>query len=117
MDAVSRFPEIRVVDEVTDAPQAVESISRHKPDIVILDIQMPGGNGIDVLEAIKKNKPTPFVIMFTNYPYPQYRRKCMEAGADFFFDKSLEFDALTNTLKNLIFHFGCDPHFQDRAAL
>jgi DNA-binding NarL/FixJ family response regulator len=117
MDVVSRFQEIRVVDEVSDAPQAVESIARHKPDIVILDIQMPGGSGIEVLKTIKKNKPSPIVIMFTNYPYPQYRAKCMEAGADFFFDKSLEFDALTETLKNLIFLFGCDPHFYNRDAV
>ncbi len=117
MDAVSRFQEIRIVDEVADAPQAVESVAKHKPDVVILDIQMPGGSGIEVLEAIKKNKPAPFVIMFTNYPYPQYRKKCMEVGADFFFDKSLEFDALTDTLKNLVFHFGYDPRFQNRDAV
>ena len=117
MDAVSRYQEFRIVDEVTDAPQAIESVARHKPDIVILDIQMPGGSGIDVLEAIKGNKPSPIVIMFTNYPYPQYRTKCMEAGADFFFDKSLEFDALTDTLKNLAFQFGSVTRLENRDAV
>jgi len=41
------------------------------------------------------------VIVFTNYPYPQYRRKCIDAGADFFFDKSTEFDKVTEVLKQL----------------
>ena len=116
MDAVSRFPEFRIVDEVTDARQAVESVVRHKPDVVILDIQMPGGSGIDVLESIKQHQPSPVVIMFTNYPYPQYRTKCMESGADFFFDKSLEFDALIETLKNLAFQLGGDTGLRDRDA-
>ena len=106
MDTARRFQEIRIVGQAEDVPQAVESVAKLKPDVVILDIQMPGGSGIDVLETIKKNKPSPIVIMFTNYPYPQYRKKCLAAGADFFFDKSLEFDALTDTLKNLIVYLG-----------
>ena len=106
MDTTRRFQEIRIVGQAEDVPQAVESVAKFKPDVVILDIQMPGGSGIDVLETIKKNKPSPIVIMFTNYPYPQYRKKCLAAGADFFFDKSLEFDALTDTLKNLIVYLG-----------
>jgi DNA-binding NarL/FixJ family response regulator len=106
MDTVRRFQEIRIVGHAEDVPHAVESVAKLKPDVVILDIQMPGGSGIDVLETIKKSKPSPIVIMFTNYPYPQYRKKCLAAGADFFFDKSLEFDALTDTLKNLIVYLG-----------
>ncbi len=106
MDTVRRFQDIRIVGHAEDVPQAVESVATLKPDVVILDIQMRGGSGIDVLETIKKNKPSPIVIMFTNYPYPQYRKRCLAAGADFFFDKSLEFDALTDTLKNLIVHLG-----------
>jgi DNA-binding NarL/FixJ family response regulator len=105
-DTVRRFQEIRIVGHAGDVPQAVESVAKLRPDVVILDIQMPGGSGIDVLETIKKSKPSPIVIMFTNYPYPQYRKKCLAAGADFFFDKSLEFDALTDTLKNLIVYLG-----------
>jgi DNA-binding NarL/FixJ family response regulator len=36
--------------------------------------------------------------MLTNYPYPQYRKKCIEAGADYFFDKSTEFDRIIDTI-------------------
>jgi DNA-binding NarL/FixJ family response regulator len=39
------------------------------------------------------------VIMLTNYPYPQYRKKCADAGADFFFDKSTEFDKIAEVFK------------------
>ncbi|GAI28344.1 unnamed protein product, partial [marine sediment metagenome] len=60
------------------------------------------GNGIKVLEAIKKNLQSPKVIIFTNYPYPQYRKRYMDAGADFFFDKSTEFEKLVDTVKYLV---------------
>ena len=79
------------------------AIRRLKPDVVILDIHLPGSSGIEVLEAIKKDKPAPIVIMFTNYPYPQYRKRCMDLGADFFFDKSTEHEKLTEVFKRLLY--------------
>jgi len=78
--------------------QAIEHIRQQGPDVVILDIKMPGGNGIDVLNEIEKNDQVPVVIMLTNYPYPQYKKKCMDAGADFFFDKSREFEKVIEVL-------------------
>jgi DNA-binding NarL/FixJ family response regulator len=63
---------------------------------------MPGGNGIEVLREVKKMSPAPSVIMFTNYAHAQYRKKCEEAGADFFLDKSTEFDKLPQTLEHLL---------------
>jgi len=43
----------------------------------------------------------PLVIIFANYPYPQYRKKCKQAGADFFFDKATEFQRINEVLKML----------------
>ena len=39
--------------------------------------------------------------MLTNYPYPQYKKKCMDAGADFFFDKSREFEKVIEVLSGI----------------
>ena len=72
-----------------------------KPFLLLLDIRMPKGNGIEVLEILKKMPNSPTIIMFTNYPYYQYRKRCMDAGADFFFYKALEFDKLLDTVRNL----------------
>jgi DNA-binding NarL/FixJ family response regulator len=55
---------------------------------------MPDGSGIDVLQNIKQGEAAPIVIILTNYPFPGYRQKCMQAGADFFLDKSTEFDQI-----------------------
>jgi len=73
---------------------------------------MPGGSGIDVLRSIKKDRPAPIVMMLTNYPYPQYRKRCMDVGADCFFDKSSEFNMVTDALKQII----QDSHTQQCAG-
>jgi len=92
---------VEIVGEVDDAPQAMDRIRALKPQLVILDIRMPHGSGIDVLRDIKLEKPAPIVIMLTNYPYPQYRDSCLAAGADFFFDKSTEFNRLAAVIDSL----------------
>ena len=99
---LSDLEKIEIVGEAGDAEEAIQSIRKVKPDVVILDIRMPGGNGIGVLQAIRKEKMNVKVIMLTNYPYPHYRKKCMEAGADFFFDKSSEFRKIREVLHQWI---------------
>ena len=99
---LSDLPGVQIVGQAGEGLQAAKLIRKLKPDVVMLDIRMPGGNGIDVLKNIKKDEPAPTVIMLTAYPYPQYRKKCLEAGADYFFDKSTEFNKVTKVLKQLV---------------
>jgi DNA-binding NarL/FixJ family response regulator len=94
---------VTVIGESGNAQEATDAILGQKPDVVLLDIHLLNdGSGIDVLQTLKKTKPAPAVIVLTNYPYPQYRQKCLEAGADFFFIKSTEFDQVVPALKQLI---------------
>jgi DNA-binding NarL/FixJ family response regulator len=85
---------IEVVGQAENVAEAISAIRILKPDAVILDIRMPGGSGIDVLQNIKQDDLAVLVIVLTNYPYPVYRQKCLQAGADFFLDKSTEFDQI-----------------------
>ena len=94
--------EVDIVGMSGNSSEVIESIKALKPDIVILDIRMPGDNGISLLETIKKEKNSPIVIMFTNYPYLQYRKKCMDLGADHFFYKAIEFEKLVVLIKNMV---------------
>ena len=93
---------IEVVGQAKDAPDALQSIRKLKPDVVILDIRMPSGNGLSVLDPIRKEKIPSKVIIFTNYPYLAYRKQYLDAGADYFFYKAIEFDSLIGVLKKLI---------------
>jgi DNA-binding NarL/FixJ family response regulator len=81
---------VSVVGEADTPQAAVEGILRTRPDSVVLDIQLIGGSGIDVLREARPQVPSTVFIVLTNHPNPQYRRICMEAGAAYFFDKNTE---------------------------
>jgi DNA-binding NarL/FixJ family response regulator len=98
---ISEIEGVELVGQAGSAPEALEAIERSKPDAVILDIRMPGGNGIQVLEALKKSTVEPEVIVLTAFPYPQYRKKCLQAGAKYFFDKSSEFEQIAEVLNKM----------------
>jgi PAS domain S-box-containing protein len=101
IERLSRLSGITVAVAV-DTPDALRQMTIFDPDLAVLDVRMPGGGGIKVLGQIKKKKPETTVIMITNYPYAQYRRKCLEEGADFFFDKSTEFEQVAETIRQLM---------------
>jgi DNA-binding NarL/FixJ family response regulator len=72
-----------------DTPQdAADGILRARPDWVLLDIQLIGGTGIEVLRQVRTRVPGTRFIVLTHMDNPQYRRICMQAGADYFFDKT-----------------------------
>jgi len=100
------FTGVEIAGQASDGEKALASIRALKPDVVILDIRMPGKSGIEVLQELKKDKSSPVIIMLTAYPYPQYREKCMALGADFFLDKASEFDKLDEILRQLSLNLG-----------
>lgn len=78
---------------------ASEQLHRWQPQAVILDISLPDGDGLALLRQIKREWPAMWVLMFSNHA--DYRQHCVREGADAFFDKSMEFEALTATVRNL----------------
>lgn len=91
-----------------DAATAAQLITDEKPAIAVLDISVPSGaglaNGIDVLKYAKTVHPAMRVIMLTNHANERYRTECQQAGADFFFDKSTQFELLPQAFQTLA-HF------------
>ena len=86
------------VETYNDGQAALDAFNKKLPDMAVLDIKMPGLDGIDVLKDIKNNYQNIRVIMLTNYDFEQYRRQCMQLGADYFFNKTLEFEKVVNVL-------------------
>jgi DNA-binding NarL/FixJ family response regulator len=95
-------PGARLVGQAGDVPGAVVGIQQVRPDALILDLHMPGGSGLDVLRAIRSAHPDLFVLICTNYPYPEYREECLSAGANLFLDKSAEFEKIPSILRELL---------------
>jgi len=100
-ESVADIAGVEIVGQCGDPLEALDSIGKSHPDVVILDIRLPRRSGIDVLREIKENPAAPVVIMVTNYPYRQYRQACMAAGADYFFSKTDEFDTIRETLSRI----------------
>jgi CheY-like chemotaxis protein len=96
---LSELPNVEVVGQADLAFEAIDSIRKLRPAAVVLDISMPGGSGLQVLEAIKRDRVGPMVIVLTNFANDHYRQKCLELGADYFFDKSTEFERVTEVLR------------------
>jgi len=99
---LSELPQVEIVGEASDGSSALRLFFACRPRAVILDIQMPGPNGIEVLRQIKAEDRGCVVIILTSYQQPEFRDRCAQAGADFFFHKSTEFEKVLLVLNKLI---------------
>jgi len=113
VDLLSEIKDVATIFQAEDAASAVRLFSQYKPEIAILDIKVPGSNGlkngIDVLKALKNASPSAAVIMLTNHANAKYSAECKQAGADFFFDKSREFDKLPAAIVEAVRRNGLSP--------
>ena len=98
---VGNLEHIEIVEMVEDGDAAVTAIAERSPDLVLLDVHMPRRNGLEVLRAIRPDFEGR-VIMLTNFADPLTRRRCLEAGADHFFDKSTEFREMLRVVRNYV---------------
>jgi DNA-binding NarL/FixJ family response regulator len=98
---VAEVEGVELVGQAGDAREALDAARQLQPDVVILDIRMPRGNSVEVLEAIKRGAAPPVVVMLTAFPYPQYRDKCLSVGAEYFFDKATEFEQVAQVIREM----------------
>ncbi len=91
---------IQMAWQAQNASEAIGALQQFEPEVAILDIQMRDESGIDVLAHIKKVFPRITVIILTNCQLPPFRKRCLEVGADYFFDKSTEIEKVVAVLKS-----------------
>lgn len=100
---LSELDGVHYIGNAASIDEAMELIRAHEPDIVILDIHLRSDqqrlNGMSLIPVIKAGWPDTLVIMFTNFSDHQYRQRCMELGADYFFDKSEEPEQMMNVIR------------------
>jgi DNA-binding NarL/FixJ family response regulator len=107
---ISGIPGVDLVGQADIAFEAIEGLRRLRPTCAVLDISMPGGSGIHVLETIKREQPSMSVIMLTNFAQDQYRQKCLQLGADYFFDKTTQFEKVIDVLRGQAEAVGSVPN-------
>lgn len=108
---LSEIPGIRIVGASAEEQDAITQIGVTCPDVVILDISLRQGSGIEVLRTVKKDNPAIKVMMLTNYTDEIYANRCMNAGADYFFDKSYQFMRVGAVLRQLTFTGGLENQY------
>jgi len=95
---------VEVVGYADTEQDAVASIVRSTPDAVIVDISLRAGDGLGVIRQIRQKLPETriCIAVLTNYAYPDLRRKSMECGADYFFDKADEYERVGELIHGLV---------------
>jgi two-component system, NarL family, response regulator len=96
---VSGHPDILIVGEAADGREAVAQFDRLKPDVVLLDIQMPDMSGLDALEVIKAQHPSARVIILTTYDGDHLANRAITAGAQAYILKSSVRRDLVETIR------------------
>ena len=94
-----------VIDTARDGNKAVELAEKHQPDLVILDMMLPGRSGFLVMEKIKARKPKnskPFVIMITGNQGSRHKMFAESLGVSEYFNKPVKLDRLLTTAERLL---------------
>jgi two-component system, OmpR family, response regulator len=89
---------LEVVGEAGTAADALRLADSLRPEAIVLDLHLPDGDGMDLLPLFKARQPAPLVAVLTNSTHIECRKRCLALGADHFFDKSREFEAVADTL-------------------
>jgi DNA-binding response OmpR family regulator len=83
-----------------DGESALGMIQSEDPEVMILDLKMPGIDGIEVLRKVKETRPDIAVIILTGHGSEEDYKTCMDLGAFAYLHKPIDIDVLTETLKN-----------------
>ena len=88
-----------LVGEAGTVGAAIDGIRATHAGAVILDLQLEDGSGLQVLRAVHPASPALHVAVLTNYATDQHRRACLDAGAEFFLDKSSDFPRIVEIVR------------------
>jgi len=95
------FPVVSV-SEAGNADEALQKIKGTPPDLIFIDIRLPGMNGLQLTQRIKKDFPKIPVVILTGYDLPEYREAAIQYGADGFFVKeSLQWEKIEALVKSI----------------
>ena len=95
---------VRFVGHATSVKDALVAIEQQHPDVLLLDIRLGDDeekSGLELLSVVKQKYPAIAVVMLTNLSGPRYRSLCESKGAEFFLDKSEDFEKIPGTLSKI----------------
>ena len=94
--------DIEVVAEVSQGDQVLEAAMKSQPDVALLDVEMPGGDGLSVAQALHKSLPSCRIVILTTFGRSGYLRRAMESGAVGFLLKDAPADQLAVAIRRVM---------------
>jgi two-component system, NarL family, invasion response regulator UvrY len=98
---IEETPDLVVVDDVSSGFELLDKVRTNQFDVVLLDISMPGKDGLDTLKDLKHEKPDLPVLIFTMYPEEQYAVRVLKAGAAGYLNKDCEPEQLIDAIRKV----------------
>lgn len=98
---LSNYPEFTIVGQADNGSDALEMVEAHAPEVVLLDIRMPGENGLDVLRSIRAARPESKVLMLTSFDDDEYVLGALREGARGFVLKNVSDEMLVNAIRGV----------------
>lgn len=92
---------LEIIGSVRNGTSGLKRIKSDNPDVILLDLQLPGMNGLKIIEALSNEKNPPYIIVFTNNSNFYFKERCLSLGANEFYDKSVQFDEAVQAIKKL----------------
>lgn len=93
--------DITVVAEAENGEEAVRATLRHQPDVLVIDLEMPGVDGLGAVSAIRRVRPDQVILMLTRHARPGVLRKALKLGVQGFVSKSAEPAHITSVIATL----------------
>lgn len=93
--------DLRVVAHVGRGDEVEDAVLTHRPDIAVLDIDMPGGNGLEVAEQLRGSAPACGVVVLTSFGRPGYLRRALGAGVRGFLHKDSPVEELAEAIRTV----------------
>lgn len=106
---------VEIVGEAEEPGAAFAGIDRSAADLVVTELHLSGGTGMELLALLAQNKPHVIVMVLTNHSGAWFRRACLTSGAHYFFDKTSEFDLARNTIQRIACEHRTRPFLQSGA--
>jgi DNA-binding NarL/FixJ family response regulator len=97
-------PDMAVVAEVDDGRQAVENFRRHKPDVILLDLRLPGMDGIQVIKALRQESPEVRIVVLSSYGGGDDVTRAIQMGASGYVLKSMPLQQVLEAIR--VVHLG-----------
>ncbi|MBK7106289.1 MAG: response regulator transcription factor [Ignavibacteriae bacterium] len=96
------IPEIKAIIEKEDVEEGLKAIEKYKPDIMILDLMLKSGTGLDLLKSVKIKEDRPLTILYSNFLDNEYKSSAKKLGVEEYFDKSENIFKLIEIVKKYV---------------